>query len=536
MSSVILHIPDKTGYKHQNRRMLMSVSYAEEFRPDLPEFREKTRQFYNHEMSVAEYKGFSGGFGTYAQRGGNYGMIRLRLCGGRITRDKLRFITDSIRKYQINRVHLTTCQSVQLHNLNADTICSLVEEAWDHDIITRGGGGDYPRNVMVSPLTGVEPGEPFDLTPYADAAADYLLGFVKTLHLPRKLKVCFSNSEKNYPHATFRDLGFVAKENRTFDVYSAGGLGNNPKMGVKVASGVAPDKILYYIKAMADTFMAYGNYENRAKARTRYMQDTLGADGYCKAYREKLAAVLEQENLDLAITPVSVCKQGDGTIEDPRVTAQKQDGLYAVSYHPIGGNPAPEKLIELCDAIEPMESVELRVTPDEGLYFINCTAKETEKLLSLTDDGARTRFETSVACIGNSICQVGARDSQQLLSDCIHAVRPYHFADGVLPRIRISGCPSSCSAHQIADLGFRGAVLQTASGPVPAFALFENGCDLQGSERFGADLGVMASDCIPAFLTELGQTISAAGSTWDSWILEHHDAFLALVRKYQAVN
>lgn len=506
--------------------------YAEEFRQDLAEFREVTRQFYNKELTVAQYKGFSGGFGSYAQRGGTCGMLRLRLCGGRITKDYLNFIVESIKKYQINRIHLTTCQTVQLHNLSADTICSLVEEAWDHGIITRGGGGDFPRNVMASPLSGVEVGEYFDMTPYANTAADYLLSFIKTVKLPRKLKVCFSNSPKNFPHATFRDLGFVAKENHTFDVYSAGGLGNNPKMGVRVAEDVAPEKILYYIKAMVDTFTAYGNYENRGRARTRYMQDALGAEGYRNAYREKLDAVLNSEDLDIEVTPVENTKKGSGTLEHPRAIKQKQPGLYAVSYHPIGGNPTPDMLSSIQDTIADMEAVEIRLTPDEGMYFINCTAEEAKALIELTGDSAETLFETSVACIGNSICQVGARDSQALLAACVEAVRPHRFADGVLPKIHISGCPSSCSAHQIGALGFRGGVKQTPDGPKPAFAVFENGCDLQGEERFGTDLGVMTEEDIPKFFVELGEAVTKSGVKYQDWILEHHDEFLEIAKKY----
>lgn len=36
---------------------------------ELGEFREKTRLFYAGEMSKGDYKGFSGKFGSYAQRG-----------------------------------------------------------------------------------------------------------------------------------------------------------------------------------------------------------------------------------------------------------------------------------------------------------------------------------------------------------------------------------------------------------------------------------------------------------------------------------
>lgn len=84
-----------------------------------------------------------------------------------------------------------------------------------------------------------------------------------------------------------------------------------------------------------------------------------------------------------------VTKSGDGsTVEDSRVTAQKQDGLYAVEYHPIGGCPNPEKLIEIYDAIKDMDQVELRVAPDETVYIINCTGNEAKKILDVTNDGA----------------------------------------------------------------------------------------------------------------------------------------------------
>lgn len=507
-------------------------NYAEEFKDDIKAFQSATDRFYAGDMTVAEYKGISGGYGSYAQRGGKLGMVRLRLSGGRVTKERLGFITNCFKRYGISRAHLTTCQTVQFHDLAPDTICDLVTQAWHHGIITRGGGGDFPRNVMASPLSGVQPGEAFDVMPYAEAAADYLLGFIHTVKLPRKLKVCFSNDPLDTPHAAFRDLGFVAKENGTFDVYSAGGLGNNPKMGVLVGQDVKPEQILFYIKAMVDTFTAYGNYEKRNRARTRYMQETLGEEGYARAFAQKLADVLDSEDLTLSVSPKEIQKTGEGTLVHPRVINQKQPGLYAVSYHPIGGCPTPEKFMELYEAISPMEDVELRLTPEEGMYFIHCTAEEAKKLLALTEDGAATAFEASVACIGNHICQVGVRDSQSLLKACVDAVRPFGFADGVLPKIHISGCPSSCGTHQIGTLGFRGAVKQTPDGPKAAFAMFEGGSQLLGKARFGSDVCVMAEEDIPKFFVELGQRISQDGAVYDSWILNNRDVMLSIAQKY----
>lgn len=181
-----------------------------------------------------------------------------------------------------------------------------------------------------------------------------------------------------------------------------------------------------------------------------------------------------------------------------------------------------------------MDQVEARITPEEGMYIINCTAQEAERVLLITNDGANTLFETSVACIGNSICQVGVRDSQALLAECLKAVRKENFADNVLPKIHISGCPSSCAAHQIGTIGFRGGVKKTAEGTVPAFVFFEGGSAQQGQEIISKDGNAMAIEDIPKFLVELGKTVEAAGMTYDKWIENSHEKLLSLVEKYTA--
>ena len=71
---------------------MLNRDYITEFIPDLEEFREKTMQFHNKEISVKDYKGFSGGYGSYAQRGGDKHMLRLRMAGGRITKKRMKCI------------------------------------------------------------------------------------------------------------------------------------------------------------------------------------------------------------------------------------------------------------------------------------------------------------------------------------------------------------------------------------------------------------------------------------------------------------
>lgn len=535
----------------------MNQSLMTEFKEDLKDFREMTEKFYAKEVSIKDYKGFSGGFGSYAQRGGEASMLRLRMPGGRITKEKLKFLVDAIAAYDVRRVHLTTCQTVQFHDLGMKAVCDIMERAMEVGIITRGGGGDFPRNVMVSPLSGVEQGEYFDVLPYAERAGDYLMGMIKTVKLPRKLKVGFSNSPANVTHATFRDLGFIAKENGLFDVYSAGGLGNNYKMGVKVAENVKPEEVLYYVEAMVRTFTTYGNYESRAKSRTRYMQETLGVEGYKKAYQEKLLEVKAEFKDSLLIKESSVSAEQESNTEESvvnikeqesqlknvaaypqtesaseRVITQKQAGLYAVAYHPIGGMVPAQKFEEIYEGIKNAAKAEVRVAPDETLYIINLNAQQAEKIHKITADGAKNLFETSVSCIGSTVCQIGLRDSQGLLASIVEAVEPYHFADGVLPRIHISGCPSSCGTHQIGKLGFRGASKSVNGKAEPAFAFYVNGQDTQGEERFGEEWGVMLATDIPKFFVELGTVISDEKVSYEQWYKKNMDTLKNIVEPY----
>lgn len=508
----------------------------QEYQKELEEFKAATEQFYNKEISVADYKRLSGGFGSYAQRGGEKSMLRLRLTGGEITKEHLQFIAESIDKYQIDLIHATTCQTIQLHNLTKEAVYELVEEAFWHGIYTVGGGGDYPRNVMCSPLSGVEMGECFDVLPYARKASEYLLQILFQVKLPRKLKVCFSNGVDNETHATFRDLGFVAKENHKFDVYAAGGLGPKPKMGVLAAKDVSPANTLYVIKTMLDVFTKYGNYENRAMSRSRFLRDKLGTEGFQKIFGETLEKNIAEGGLtfqeESGLEEPATCKASDSDDLKTRLICQKQPGLFAVSYHPVGGILEPAFVKILYDHMKDMEDARIRLSPDQGMYIINLYKDEAERMLKLTREDQGTEFEKSTACIGADICQVGIGKSQQLLKACVDRVRQEHFSNGTLPAIHVSGCPSSCGAHQTAAIGLRGGKRMSDNGPMDAFALYMNGSEERGQERFGEEMGNLFVQDIPQFFVELGRVVEQTGLSYDVFRQKYPERVEQILQKY----
>jgi len=513
--------------------MRMSDEWMEKYHNEIDKFAQETKEFHEHDLSRKDYKGISGGFGSYAQRDDQEHMVRLRLTGGKLDRENLEFLANLVDRYNIKRLKMSTCETIQLHDLSYDQVAPIIWEAADHGIYTKPGGGANPRNVMVSPLSGVQEGEAFDVNPYADAVAEYTLSVCHDFKMPRKLKIAFSNGVDDSVHATFRDMGFIANPDGTFKLYICGGLGNDHKMGVLMEENLDPKEILYYVRGMIDFFCQFGNYKNRAKARTRFLQETMEPEKLKEEYFRIVDGLKAKGGLDLyKVEEKNIDKQGEGTIVSARVLPQKQKELFSVEYHPIGGvlpTEMPRKMLEL---LEKMPGVEIRIGADETLWFINCTAKEAAEILELSKESANTPFEHSVACIGAAVCQQGLRNSQSILRDCIFKVREHPEISEVLPKVRISGCASSCAAHQVGSLGFQGFVKVVEKIPQAAFRVFVGGSDEKDNVRFGEFVGVVLEKDMPDLFLALGKACLESQKTWDAFVQENRDDVVSIIESF----
>ena len=111
---------------------------------EIDSFRELGHKFENKEISSADFKATSGGMGVYAHRGGEEFMIRLRIPSGILNTQELKVIYNLAKDKNLDSVHTTTRQAIQLHGLNIDEICDVMKEAMNNGIYTRGGGGNFP--------------------------------------------------------------------------------------------------------------------------------------------------------------------------------------------------------------------------------------------------------------------------------------------------------------------------------------------------------------------------------------------------------
>lgn len=463
-----------------------------------------------------------GGMGVYEQREKGTFMLRVRVPAGILSIEALQDIVAIGKQVKVPRFHLTSRQDIQFHGLSLAGTIEVMEVLLEKGLVTTGGGGNNPRNVACSPLSGVEKGEVFDVVPYVLKACDYIMAHLTSYHLPRKYKIAFSNSEKDHANATATDLGFVAIEKEGkhfFKIFGGGGMGRNAKAGIVLVEALPTAEILYYIQGMKRLFETHGNYEDRNKARIRYIVEKLGEKKFVETLKEYVAEVKAEGNLVVSIdevgsnqelnSQVATC-HGKGnenrmTQEEAHLIPQKQQGLYSIFVHPLGGYVSSEVLESMTQVLAKFKRASLRLTMNQGFYIINLTKEEAEQVEALTAAiHVKGVMGSLTACTGANTCQIGIAPTEEL----IHLIEE-HFRDialevqEVLPPLHISGCLNSCAAHQVATLGLCGQKKRLGDQVKNVFMLHINGHkDLSGA-TLSQEVGLLALEEVPIFLEKL---------------------------------
>ncbi len=473
--------------------------------------REQGEKFLKREITMHDFKKASGKFGIYAERGGESFMVRIKIPSGVFTDKSINLLQGFIKKYDIKEIHPTTRQAIQLHRLSLDTVLSIFKECVENNLIGYGCGGNFPRNVTSSPLSNVEKDEAFDVTPYANYVTDYFLQRMDTYNLPRKVKVGFSNGKSNLSNTTLTDLGFLAtiKDGKKyFRVFVAGGLGKNPQVGLELPELIEPTKILYYVDALIELFKENGNYENKNKARIRYILQEKGNDGFLSLYNNYIEKS-KAKNLDVKeAEEIVIPDANEGDIEENNnIIAQKQKGRYTAIIKPIGGIISSKDFDNIVDFIQNTDSkdyIKLIATMEESFYINNLNAKETLKILDICKDfNQTTKLSQSLSCIGVPVCQIGLAESQTLLKDIISHFKNNNLNKDLLPKIHISGCPNSCGRHQVAMIGLMGKRKMVEGEIVDAYELSIDGSFEESNTRLGKPICDILAKDIPVFLEEV---------------------------------
>ncbi|UMZ72693.1 sulfurtransferase TusA family protein [Natranaerofaba carboxydovora] len=535
---------------------------------DLYDFRNKLNEYLEGKMEDFRFKPYRVARGVYEQRKSGTYMIRTRIVAGEVSLEQLKEIVRLADNYASKNVHLTTRQDVQLHDVRLEDTAEVIEGLLEVGILTKGTGGNTPRNVVASPLSGVSSDEVFDVTPYARLVTRHFLTDPSSFNLPRKYKIAFSNSEKDTANALVADLGFIAviRESdksesgyeKGFIVYGGGGLGNNPSCGIKLKDFVPVSEVLYYAEAMKRFFEAEGDRTNKNKARIRHILIRLGEEKFTELFEKKLQEVKEDKQFDLKVLENNdnndqqidaAAAQVTATQVDTKSTdekeelliKQKQPGYYSVYLHPENGNISTTDLKDLIDFLESIDdSADIRISNTQGLYVRNLRKDDAVGLLKIFKELIYPyKIDNSIACAGASTCKLGLCLSQNLLKSIkekFENVNP--FIKSQLPRAYISGCPNSCGQHQIGKLAFSGIARRTKDGLVPTYVVHFNGKVGTKNPKLAQKYGEIPAKKLPKFLLNLARLKYNNGNRWEfeKFVQENETEVTELIEKYSVIE
>lgn len=478
---------------------------------DLIDLEKKIRLFRDGTLDSEKFRSLRLVRGIYGQRQPGVQMIRIKLPFGRVSTQQLRRIADLSDEYASRTLHATTRQDIQIHYVSLDRTPELFAKLAKDNVTTREACGNTVRNVTASATAGIDPLEPFDVSPYAHEMFSYLLRNPICQEMGRKFKISFSSSEEDTALAFIHDIGFiprVAFGKRGFKVVIGGGLGANPTLAQLAYEFLEEDQIIPFAEALIRVFDRYGERNRRMKARFKFLLEDIGIEKVMQLVEEEKEAIkvksykINTSILPDADIPAEVAYEAVNLDETryerwfrTNVFEQKQKGFFGVNVRVVLGNLSSDRARQFADIIDRFASNDVRVTINQG-YLLRFVRPEALRPLYKALDAialAEPGFDSVAditACPGTDTCNLGISDSTAI-SVALEKVIRDEFPDLIYNndiKIKISGCPNSCGQHGLAGIGLHGSTIKDKQGKVlPALVVLLGGGRLKNGEGIVSD-------------------------------------------------
>lgn len=470
---------------------------------DIEELERRIRDYQRGKEDEERFKLYRLTRGVYGQRQLGVQMFRIKIPFGRLTADQLVRIADISEKYTNGNLHLTTRQNIQLHYVKLGDSPAIWAELAERGLTAREACGNTVRNLTASARAGIDPDEPFDVSPYVQAAFEYFLRNPICQDMGRKIKPAFSSSEKDSAFTYFHDFGFIPRirqqegaEVRGFKVVIGGGLGAQSIVAPTVYEFLEEDLIIPFMEAAIRVFDRYGEREKRMKARMKFLVKKMGLEKFLELVEGERPALKNQRvEIDRHALPEPQAPQtGHLPSVEPvdqeryeqwlltNVFEQKQRGFFGVQLKVRLGNIHAVTARALAALVQAYAADDIRLTVNQGilLKFIRpeLLPHVFNRLdeLGLADPGFNTIADIT-ACPGTDTCALGVTNSTGL-AQRLEEVIWEEYKDLVGNsniHIKISGCMNSCGQHMAANIGFHGSSIKLGANIIPSMQVVMGG-------------------------------------------------------------
>ena len=406
-----------------------------------------------------------------------YFMLRVRSDGGALSAGSLRVLGQISTEFARDTADISDRQNVQYHWIRVEDMPEIWRRLDAVGLQTTEACGDCPRVVLGSPLAGESLDEVLDPTPAIEEIVRRYVGKPEYSNLPRKFKTAISGLQ-DVVHE-INDVAFVGvnhpEHGPGLDLWVGGGLSTNPMLAQRLGAWVPLDEVPEVWEAVVSLFRDYGYRRLRSKARMKFLVKDWGP----KKFRD----VLETEYLKRPLI--------DGPAPEPTVrpidhvgVQRLRNGLNAVGVAPIAGRVSGTILTAIADLAEQAGSDRIRFTPYQKLIILDIPDDKVDALVAGLDAlGLPARpshwRRNLMACSGIEFCKLSFAETrvraQSLVPDLEQRLADLNAALDVPVTVNINGCPNSCARIQVADIGFKGQMIDDGDGPVEGFQVHLGG-------------------------------------------------------------
>ncbi|WP_433680039.1 nitrite/sulfite reductase [Nocardia sp. CA-119907] len=395
-----------------------------------------------------------------------YFMMRIRCDAGALNVAQLKTLGQISTEFARDTADLSDRENVQYHWIEVENVPEIWKRIEGVGLKTTEACGDCPRVVLGSPLAGESLSEIIDPTPAIDEIVRRYIGKKEYSNLPRKFKTAISG-QQDVVHE-INDVAFVGvnhpEHGPGLDLWVGGGLSTNPMLAQRVGVWVPLDEVPDVWEAVVSLFRDYGYRRLRTKARLKFLIKDWGI--------EKFRQVLEDEFLKRKLIDGPAPEQPKKPID--HVGVQKlRNGLNAVGFSPIAGRVSGTVLTKVAEAAEKYGSDRIRFTPYQKLIILDIADDKVDTLIDeLEPLGLQARpslwRRNLMACSGIEFCKLSFAEtrkrSQALVPELEERLADLNAQLDVPVTININGCPNSCARAQIADIGFKGQLIDDGAG------------------------------------------------------------------------
>ncbi|MCS6833433.1 MAG: nitrite/sulfite reductase, partial [Flammeovirgaceae bacterium] len=300
---------------------------------DIIDLERKIRLFKEGKIDEEKFRSLRLVRGIYGQRQPGVQMIRIKIPFGKLSSRQLVRIADIADEYASRTLHATTRQDIQIHYVSLERTPELWAKLEQEEITLREACGNTVRNITASHWAGIDPQEPFDVSPYAYEMFRYFLRNPVCQEMGRKFKIAFSSATHDSAFTFIHDLGFIpqvrmenGEEKRGFKVLIGGGLGAQPYLAQVATEWLDENRLIPFTESILRIFDRYGERKRRHKARLKFLVEEIGLEELLRLAKEEEKALKVKEYVvDRNIVKPATPQPADKTYDYPSSVLEDAD-------------------------------------------------------------------------------------------------------------------------------------------------------------------------------------------------------------------